>query len=187
MAGSADTVELLQKSFVIVFYGGLASLWLVLIARRLVQAPPRTRRVLAPLLFAAVVVALRAVFESVFTFVDAPFAREHLFWWQITAVIALPVALFAGLLRARLARTTVGDLVLELEHAPPLALRDALARTLGDPTLEVGFWLPRAAGVRRRGGDRAPAAEECRAAGSHAARRSRRADRRARPRPLAAR
>ena len=142
VAGSADTVELLQKAFVVVFYGGLASLWLVLIARRLLQAPPRTRRVLTPLLVAAAVVALRAVFESVFTFVDAPFAREHLFWWQITAVIALPGALFAGLLRARLARTTVGDLVLELEHAPPQALRDAFARTLGDPTLEVGFWLP---------------------------------------------
>ncbi|HEX4930863.1 MAG TPA: hypothetical protein VFV62_09145, partial [Gaiellaceae bacterium] len=142
VAGSADTVELLQKAFVVVFYGGLASLWIVLIARRLVHAPPRTRRVLAPLLFAAVVVALRGVFESVFTFVDAPFAREHLFWWQITALIALPGALFVGLLRARLARATVGDLVLELENAPPQALRDALARTLGDPSLEVGFWLP---------------------------------------------
>ena len=142
VAGSADAVELLQKGFVVLFYGGLASLWIALIVRRLAQAPPRTRRILAPLLFAAVVVALRGVFESVFTFVDAPFAREHLFWWQVSALIALPGALFAGLLRARLARGTVGELVRELEHAPPQALRDALSRTLGDPNLEVGFWLP---------------------------------------------
>jgi len=142
ISGNADAVELLQKAFVIVFYGGLASLWIVLIARRLWQAPPRTRRILAPLLFAAVVVALRGVFESVFTFVDAPFARENLFWWQISALIALPLALFAGLLRARLARTTLGELVLELDHAQPPELRDALARALGDPTLEVGFRLP---------------------------------------------
>jgi signal transduction histidine kinase len=152
-SGNADAVELLQKSFVIVFYGGLASLWIVLIVRRFVHAPPRTRRILAPLLFAAVVVALRGVFESVFTFVDAPFAHANLFWWQISALIALPLALFAGLLRARLAQTTVGDLVLELEHAQPAALRDALARALGDPTLEVGFSLPGREGYFDAAGD----------------------------------
>jgi len=32
--------------------------------------------------------------------------------------------------------------VLELEHTPPQGLRDALARALGDPGLEVLFWLP---------------------------------------------
>jgi signal transduction histidine kinase len=135
-------VELLQKTFVVAFYGFLAAVWITLIVRRLVQAPPRMRRVLAPLLLAAVVVALRAVFESVLTFVDAPFATKHLFWWQIAAVIALPGALFAGVLRARLARATVGDVLLELEHATPRALTDALMRALGDPTLRVGFWLP---------------------------------------------
>jgi signal transduction histidine kinase len=142
VTGRPDVVELLQKTFVVAFYGGLATLWIALIVRRLVQAPPRLRRVLAPLLLAAVVVALRAVFESVFTFVDAPFAREHLFWWQIAAVIALPGALFAGLLRARLARATLGDVLLELERATPRALTDALARAVGDPTLQLGFWLP---------------------------------------------
>jgi signal transduction histidine kinase len=164
VSGSADAVELLQKSFVLVFYGGLASVWIVLIARRLWRAPPRTRRVLAPLLFAAVAVALRGIFESVFTFVDAPFARENLFWWQISALIALPLALFAGLLRARLARTTVGDLVLALEQAQPPALRDALARALGDPTLEVGFRLPDRHGYFDAAGDalRLPEAGESR-------------------------
>jgi signal transduction histidine kinase len=32
--------------------------------------------------------------------------------------------------------------VLELEHARPQEIRDALARTLRDPSLEVAFWLP---------------------------------------------
>ena len=97
---------------------------------------------LAPLLLAAIAVALRAVFEVVFTFVDAPFAYEYLFWWQIVAFAALPGALLAGLVRSHLARATVGDLVVQLEKTPPDGIRDALAKGLGDSTLEVVFWLP---------------------------------------------
>jgi signal transduction histidine kinase len=111
------------------------------IVRNIVRATPRMRLVLAPLLVAAVAIALRAVFESVFTFVDRPFAYDYLFWWQAAAIVALPLALLAGLLRARLARGAVGDFLLALEDTPPEGLRDALARALGDPTLELAFWL----------------------------------------------
>jgi signal transduction histidine kinase len=55
-----------------------------------------------------------------------------------------PVAFLAGLLSARLARSSVGDLVLEL--APGTGsphLRDALARALRDPLLTVAYWLPK--------------------------------------------
>jgi signal transduction histidine kinase len=131
-----------QKAFEVVFYGVLASLFIVAIARRLLRATPRSRRILAPLLLAAIAIALRAVFECVFTFVDRPFAYEYLFWWQIAAFTALPLAMLAGLLRARLAQASVGDLVLKLEHTPPNRLRDVLAETLGDPSLELGLWLP---------------------------------------------
>jgi signal transduction histidine kinase len=141
---TADThaVELLQKTETVLFYGVLATLFIALIGRRLWRATPRARRILAPLLVAAIAAGLRAVFECVFTFVDTPFASDYLFWWQTAALIAVPLALLAGLLRARLARTAVGDLVIELEHATPQTLRDVLARTLGDPTLELAFWLP---------------------------------------------
>ncbi len=142
VTGDAHAVELIQKAFEIVFYGVLASLFILLIGRRLLTATPRARRVLAPLLLAAIAIALRAVFECVFTFVDRPFAYDYLFWWQIVGFIALPLALLAGLLRARLARAGVGDLVLELERTPPQGLRDALARALGDPSLELALWLP---------------------------------------------
>jgi signal transduction histidine kinase len=131
-----------QKAFEVVFYGALASLFIVAIGRRLWRATPRTRRILAPLLLAAIALALRAVFECVLTFVDRPFAYDYLFWWQIVAFTALPLAMLAGLLRARLARASVGDLVLELEHTPPNKLQDALARALGDPTVELALWLP---------------------------------------------
>jgi signal transduction histidine kinase len=142
VTGDEGLVRALQKSFVIVFYGVLATLFIALIVRRLVHATPRARRMLAPLLLAAVAVALRAIFECVFNFVDRPLAYEYLFWWQIAAFIALPLALLWGLLRARLARVHVGELVVHLERASPADLRDELALALEDPTLEVAFWLP---------------------------------------------
>ena len=134
----------LQKAFVVFVWGILASLFIALIVRRLVRATPRARRLLAPLVLAAVVFALRAVWEGVFTFVESPsgIAYDYLLWWQIVGFIALPIALLAGMLRARLARANVGDLVLELERTPPEDLPAALARSLGDPDLEVLFWLP---------------------------------------------
>jgi signal transduction histidine kinase len=140
--GNADVVEALQKGLVIALFGVLSTLFIVVIVRRLFRATPRGRRVLAPLWVAAVAIALRAVFETVFTFVDRPFAADYLFWWQISASMVLPAVFLAGLARARLARTALGELVLELERTPPEGVRDALARALGDPGLDVAFWLP---------------------------------------------
>ena len=134
----------LQRIFVVWVWGVLASIFIALVVRRLVRATPRARRLLAPLCLAAVVFALRAVYEGIFAFVDRPSAvvDDVLFWWQIAGFMALPIALVAGMLRARLARANVGELVLELERTPPEGVRDALARALADPALEVGFWLP---------------------------------------------
>jgi signal transduction histidine kinase len=54
-----------------------------------------------------------------------------------------PAVLLLGLLRARLARSTVGDLLVELDEDPgPADLRDALARALRDPSLTLAYWLP---------------------------------------------
>jgi hypothetical protein len=141
VAGNGAAAVTLQKLFVVVVWGVLAAAVIILLIRKLVVATPRARRMLAPLLLAAVTVALRAVFESIFTFVHRPstILYEYLFWWQIAAFIALPIALLVGFLRARLARASVGDLVLELERTPPDGIRNALARALDDPTLEVLF------------------------------------------------
>jgi len=55
----------------------------------------------------------------------------------------VPFAFLAGLLRSRLARVAVGGLVVKLRDTPsPGALRDALATTLGDPSLALLYWLP---------------------------------------------
>jgi signal transduction histidine kinase len=60
------------------------------------------------------------------------------------AVIGLaPIAFLVGLLHARLARSGVGDLLVQLRSdLSPAGLRDALARALRDPSLELAYWLP---------------------------------------------
>jgi signal transduction histidine kinase len=52
-----------------------------------------------------------------------------------------PIAFLAGLLQARLARSSVGDLVMELRNDPD-DLRTPLARALRDPSLTLLYWLP---------------------------------------------
>jgi signal transduction histidine kinase len=144
VAGGEDVVRTLQATYAVVGYGLVASGFIALIVRKLVLATSRQRRMLAPLLLAAVVAPLRAVFDSLLTFASSPpvWVLDNLFWWQIVGIIAVPIALLAGLLRARLARTSIGELVVELERTPPEGLRDVLARALGDPSLEVVLWLP---------------------------------------------
>jgi signal transduction histidine kinase len=64
--------------------------------------------------------------------------------WATFVTIALaPVAFVLGLLRTRLAKSAVSDLLVELRRDPkPAELRDALARALRDPSLELAYWLP---------------------------------------------
>ena len=64
--------------------------------------------------------------------------------WATLATIGLaPVAFLIGLLHARLARSAVGGLFVELHADPaPADLRDALARALRDPSLTMAYWLP---------------------------------------------
>ena len=71
-----------------------------------------------------------------------PAIRE--FRWATLVVMGLaPVAFVIGLLVARLARSAVGGFLVELDADPaPADLRDALARALRDPSVELVYWLP---------------------------------------------
>jgi signal transduction histidine kinase len=160
--GNADVVSVLQKSFAVTAYGFLAAALIALIIRRLVRATPYARRMLAPLLVAAAVAALRAVFDSVLTFASTPPAivYDNLFWWQVAGLIAVPIALLVGLLRSRLAQANVAELVVKLQHTPPYAIRDELARALDDPTLEIYYWLPERAAFADTTGRTTPLPED---------------------------
>jgi signal transduction histidine kinase len=62
------------------------------------------------------------------------------------ALCGLSVGLLVGLLRGSWERADVADLVVELGATHSGTLRDELARALGDPSLQVGYWVPASAG-----------------------------------------
>lgn len=62
-----------------------------------------------------------------------------------TALCSLAAGLLLGLLRWPWERAEVADLVVELGETRSGTLRDELARALGDPSLQVGYWLPESA------------------------------------------
>lgn len=61
----------------------------------------------------------------------------------VAGVLALvPLAVLTVLVRLRLDRATVASLVVQLREAgTPLDLQQTLARTLGDPSLRLAYWL----------------------------------------------
>ena len=79
-------------------------------------------------------------------FVSASFdgpAVQEIRWATFATLGAAPLVFLAALLNVRLARSAVGDLMLELRAEPaPADLRDSLARALRDPSLELAYWLP---------------------------------------------
>jgi signal transduction histidine kinase len=140
---NAELARTIEQVFAVIVFGILTACLVVLLVRRFVRATPRGRRVLAPVLLAAVVASMRAFYEFVATFVDPiPVFAERVYWWQVAGQIALPIAFLAGMLSSRLARADVADLLRDLDRAPPTQLRAALARAVDDPSLELAFWLP---------------------------------------------
>jgi signal transduction histidine kinase len=67
---------------------------------------------------------------------------ETLLWFAACSLVLVPVAFLAGLLRSRLARSGLAELFLGLGAMRGGDLPAALAKTLGDPSLVVAYWLP---------------------------------------------
>ena len=113
----------------------------VLAVRRLRAGRP-LRRSLAVLVdaFALALVMIALLFVSIVVG-WSPIAEIR--WATFAALGLAPVAFLIGLLHARLARSALGDLFVELRGDPaPADLQDALARTLRDPSLTLAYWLP---------------------------------------------
>ena len=99
------------------------------------------------MLVAGVLAGIRGLLEAALTFTDYPEGtRQALFWWQIAVQAALPIALLFGLLRSRLAYATLADSLPGLEGTPPGEIGGVMAQALGDPSLELAFWLPERSG-----------------------------------------
>jgi signal transduction histidine kinase len=118
-------------------------------AERWQSASPPLRRALAPVYCAGAVTLVlitATLLVTRFAGADLPGGVDvgrAMFSLTLVSLAAVPLAFLAGLVRARLARLMVGELLVELRDSrAPGALRDALARVLHDPSLEIAYWLP---------------------------------------------
>jgi signal transduction histidine kinase len=113
----------------------------VLVARRWRAGRP-LRRSIAVLVDAFAVGLVMIAFLLVSAAYEGPWVAQIRWATFITLGLA-PVVFLMGLLQARLARSALGDLVIELRSdLNPSDLRDALARALRDPSLDLLYWLP---------------------------------------------
>jgi len=110
------------------------------LGRRWLSATAPRRRTLTPVLVGACGVLLSSSLTILARYGGSP----HSLQLVVVATWAIvPLGVLIDVLRARLARSSVADLVVALSANPaPSQLRDALARALGDPRLRLGFWLP---------------------------------------------
>jgi signal transduction histidine kinase len=112
----------------------------VLIVRHWRRAGRYTRRALTPV-FAVTCVGVAAALVGVLVGLKSQVSLLN--WGVQLTLLLLPVGFLVGLLRSRLARASVADLVVHLQTAhDPERIRAALARALGDLALEVGYWIP---------------------------------------------
>jgi signal transduction histidine kinase len=114
----------------------------VMLYRRWAAASPPQRRVLAPVIWtggiAFCVLAVAAGLDTVGRTTEALEAVA------IALLAAVPFGFLAGLARSRFTQADrIAELIAEVGQAPgPETVRAALAGALGDPSVELAYWLP---------------------------------------------
>ena len=129
--------------FQLVTLAGLALVSIVALLYRRRQAGPPLRRS-AALLVDSFVVALAMC--AALLVMGAFFIGDAFLMVQRVTFFFLglaPIAFLIALLDARLARSSVGDLLVELRSDPTHQnLQEPIARALGDRSVELAYWLP---------------------------------------------
>jgi signal transduction histidine kinase len=118
---------------------------LYLIWAKLLRSPPGARRTFLPLalgLTVGVVVSFIVEYLIAVGNEEAIGANTSLSWTLHAGSLAGALAAFVGLVATRRARGPMGNLVVELGRAGPGDVRGALARAIGDPSLQLALWLP---------------------------------------------
>ena len=109
-----------------------------LVFRRVVVASGPLRRTLIPVLVGGVFSLLSVLPDVLARLGDT---GVEPFGWLPIVWVGLPLGFLVALLRERMARGAVADLVIRLGSTPqPAHFRDALANALGDPSLELLAW-----------------------------------------------
>jgi signal transduction histidine kinase len=115
---------------------------IALLARRWQRAGAAQRREVAPVLVAGCATLAALGWTVVFDLFGDPLgALPATVYFTLMATV--PVAVLFVFVQRRLARGMVAGLVVELGGpSSAVDLREALARALGDPSLQLAFWFP---------------------------------------------
>jgi signal transduction histidine kinase len=114
---------------------------LVVLAHRWRHATPPWRRAVAPVMWCGAAAAAAGALRLFNDALDQPLGPIESIFFVVLATV--PLAFEVGLLRSRLARGAVAQLIVELDQTrTPGGLREALARALHDPSLDLAYWLP---------------------------------------------
>ncbi|HEX5295485.1 MAG TPA: sensor histidine kinase, partial [Streptosporangiaceae bacterium] len=107
-----------------------------------------SRQAMAPLAWIALVIGVETLITDVTGLFRLPPLANLIFnGWAPLVTLLGPVLFVISTVRARLARGALGTAIVDLEPgAPPASLRDALARALGDSTLQLAFRPPGGSG-----------------------------------------
>ncbi|MBA2631924.1 MAG: hypothetical protein H0U86_02790 [Chloroflexi bacterium] len=119
----------------------LAALLLAVIGRGYLRSVGRTRRARLLALGAAAGLGVVLVVGSVARLVSGAAAGGPALLAYEIVLVAVGAGLFVGLLTTPWERTDVADLVVEMGEARSGTLPGELSRALGDPSLEVGYWV----------------------------------------------
>jgi signal transduction histidine kinase len=139
--GSPDPVDVAVQLVVLALLGSM----LAIVGARWRRAGPAERRAIGPGLLGGVLIVVALIVQrSAFVLALPPEVRVAFTWAARMVLVVWPLALLFGLFRSRLDRSGVGRMIVELgaEPSAPDRLRDVLARTLHDPSVEVAYWLP---------------------------------------------
>jgi signal transduction histidine kinase len=123
---------------------GIVFTVLVILIRRWRQATAGQRRLLVPVYSAGAAVMLLLVVTVVLQASGADTWTLDVFWISTMVPFALvPWMFLVTLVRARMIQTgAVGQLIARMGETPRRGqLRDELARALGDPSIELVYWL----------------------------------------------
>ena len=113
----------------------------VLLVRRVRRASVPQRRAVAPVLWTGGAMFAALALSVANDVAGEPFDGVPEFM-RAVVFAAIPVSVLAVLLRRRLARGAVAELVVELGGESPVDLRQSLSRALGDPGLQLAYWIP---------------------------------------------
>jgi signal transduction histidine kinase len=136
--------SLLRVQLVVLSALCLAGIGILFVRRRRAGRPLRRASAFLVDSFALALAMIAFLFLSaVYGWVSGQIEFETIRRVTFFMIGLAPLAFLVGLLDARLARSALGDLFVELRGSQsPADLREALARALRDPSVTLAYWLP---------------------------------------------